>query len=409
MHNFRQRILAASSTLYITYFCIILVFTGMIGFIVTDIYVPSLPFIARHFSATAGSVKLTITLFYLTYALGQLFYGPIVDSFGRKGILIGAMLLGLVGSIICAVAPDLWVLYLGRLIQGFGYAADGVALLAMARDILSMDQFVQIGSIVATAFELGPMIAPALGAYIEYAYGWRMTFTMISVYSVFVVAAIMLLLPETLPKQQRVQFQMLPILRTYGQIFKNKFFIGNTLANAVSLTGVVVFFTISSFMLQNHLAISVLEYGWISVGLMGCVVLSKIANSFLLLYINVNKLIYAAVILLAFSSGLLLVLALLGYFSLAAILSPFALFAIASGVLFSNALTVAFKPFKSGAGSVSGLIGFISFIAVFVGAAVASELSDDRLLPLAVLMSIISFGLLISYYFLVVRSPYFKD
>lgn len=404
MYKFRQRILEASSTLYIAYFCMILVFVGMVGFMATDMYVPSLPNIARYFGAPASSVKLTVTLFYLTYAAGQLLYGPVVDSFGRKRVFALALALGLCGSVICAVAPQLWWLYLGRLLQGLGYAVISVSLMSMARDILTHQQFVQVGSIISTAFSIGPIIAPIIGAYIEHAYQWRMVFVVLSVYSVLVIVVVLLMLPETHALERRQKFHIKPIMSTYLMIIKNTYFVGNALAKAAATMGFVVFFTVSSFMLQDHMGVNVVTYGWITMALTCAVLLSKVCNSVMLRYVGADITILYSVVLLAAASALLLLFALLGYFSIATLLIPFVLYGLAAGVLFSNTTTTAFKPFHTASGSISALLGGIQFLAAFVGAAIASHLSDDSLLPLAILISSIGFSLLIIYYFMVVRN-----
>ena len=98
MNTFKQKLLTTNSTQSMIIFCSLLLFIGMIGSLTIDMYVPSLPVIARSFVVTATATKYTLTIYLISYAFGQLFYGPFVDCFGRKQILLWAIVVGTIGK-----------------------------------------------------------------------------------------------------------------------------------------------------------------------------------------------------------------------------------------------------------------------------------------------------------------------
>lgn len=403
MREFKSHLVTNPSHLYLFYFCCLIIFMGMIASLATDMYVPSLPFIATSFSATATAVKWTITFYYISFAFGQLCYGPLMDSFGRKNVVLIALIVGVAGSVLCARAPSLAALYVGRLFQGAGFASTGVAAMSIARDVLSHQRFMEVGSILSTVFGLGPVISPIIGAYVEHAMGWRMTFVIQSGYAALSFLLIVVLLSETHPPDQRHIFHIKPISKAYFTIIRNHFFLGNILAKAVAMAGFVIFYSITPFMLQDHLGVSVVAYGWITLALSGAILISKLLNTYLLRRINIDSIIWAAILILLTGCVLLLIFALLQWFNLFVILFPFSLVGIAAGFLFSTTTTQAFKPFTGMAASISGLMGFICLFATMLASAVASHVSNSSLLPLSVLMISLAAIATVGYYFLARR------
>lgn len=376
----------------------LLIFIGLIGPMTIDMYVPSLPYIAKSFAVSNIAVKYTITIFLISYSLGQLIYGPLIDSFGRKRILLTAVIIGLLGSVLCFIAPSITILYLGRFLQGAGYSGISVAALVIARDVLNDKHFAQISSILSLIFGLGPICSPIIGGYIDYLFGWRTVFEFITIYTVLVLLLIFLLVPETHEKTNRTIFKLKNIITTWQFIFSNKVFIRNTFSKSIAYTGFIVFYTVTPFMLQNHLGLNSIQYGWVTLALTGAILLAKLCNTFMLNRVSIEKINFASICLLAFASCLLLLLALLGFYSITAILIPFMIFGLGSGFLFTNATVAAFKPFKNlSSGSVSGLLNGLQLLSAFIGSAIAAHLGLKSLLPLGIFMSILGVLALVQF------------
>ncbi len=405
MKKLKQRILATHTTSGMILFCSIIIFIGMIGSLAIDMYVPSMPGIANTFATTAVAVKLSITLYLLAYAIGIFFYGPIIDSFGRKPVILVAITVGLIGSILCFLSDSITTLYIGRFLQGAGFAAINVAAPAMARDIFDDKQFAQVSSILSMFFGLGPIFSPIIGSYIDHYFGWRTVFSVLSVYSILVILVVIFAIPETHEEEQHHVFHIKPILKTYWNIAKNNIFLANTLSKSVAYAGFMIFYTVTPFMLQKYMGLTVLQYGWITLALTGAIFITKFINTIALAYVDVDKIIFLSIIMLAIAGSLLLLFGILGYYSLFTLLLPFMLFGIGSGFLFSNTMAAAFKPFKGKAsGSVSGLLNGTQLFAAFIGSAIAAHLGITSLLPLGILMAVMSIGVVVQYVYFMRRA-----
>jgi DHA1 family 2-module integral membrane pump EmrD-like MFS transporter len=363
-----------------------------------DMYVPSLPYISRDFGVSSVLAKYTITFYLISYGVGQLIYGPLTDSFGRKGTLLVAALIGLVGSILCFIAPSISALYVGRFLQGMGYSGISVVVPVLARDVLNDKQFAQVASILSLIFGLGPVFSPILGGYIDYLLGWRMVFGMISIYTLLILLVIIFIMPETHQKNNRQVFHAKVIIKTWKFILTNKTFIANALCKSLAFTGFIVFYTVTPFMLQGHLGLNSVQYGWVTLALTGAILIAKLINTFTLSYISIERLNLFSTWMLAFAGSLLFFLALLKIYSLLSIIIPFILFGIGSGFLFSNTTVAAFKPFKAfSTGSVSGLLSGLQLLSAFVGSVIAAHLGVTSLMPLGIFMALIGIGVLVQY------------
>lgn len=382
-------------------FCAALVLIGLTGSLTIDMYVPVMPDVAKSLGVSATAIKLSLSCYLVPYAIGQLFYGSLSDCFGRKKVLLPAIIIGVIGSASCATASTITHLYLGQILQGAGFSAIGAIAPAMARDVFDDLKFAQVGSILSLIFGLGPIFSPIFGSYIGHYFGWHMIFIIISVYSLLTIFIISFFITETHDKKHRHVFHIVPILKTYLRILTNTVFLKNTLSKSAAYTGFIVFYTVTPFMLQDHLKLTVIQYGWVTLTLTGSILLAKLVNTLLLKYIDINRIIFLSTLVLLFASSLLLAFSLLSFYSVTTIVVPFIIFGVGSGFLFSNATVAAFHSFKKvAAGSVSGLLNGLQLLSAFVGSAISAHLAITSLLPLAIFMCCMSFLTVAQYVYL---------
>lgn len=384
----------------------LLLFMGMIGSLSTDMYVPSLPIIAKTFKASDNAVQYTLASYLVAFGICQLFYGTLVDCFGRSKILIFALALGAFGTMLCVVSADIISFIIGRIFQGAGFAAISVSAMAMARDLLDDKKFTQLGSILSLGFGLGPLVSPVIGSYIDEYFGWTMVFIIQFVYAVLILLTLVFFIPETQKLEDRQVFHIKPIISLYMKIIQNKVFLQNALCKSIAFTGFMVFYTVTPFMLQNNLHLSTTQYGWLTLGITFTILLGKFLNTLVLKYFQIEKVIWVFSLVLLFACFLLFIFALFKSYSILAIMLPFSIFGFASGFLFANTTIVAFKPFKSiGSGSVSGLLNGSQMLAGFIGTMIAAHLALATLMPLAIFMLIMGV-LAVGQYFLL---DYMRD
>ena len=194
-----------------------------------DAMLPALPQIGGELQVqSANGPQLVVSALFLGLALGQLFFGPLSDSTGRKPAIYSGLSLFVVGSLISVFAVNFPMMLAGRLVQGAGVSAPRAVGLALVRDRYEGRAMAQVMSFVMTVFILVPMIAPALGQALLFVAGWR------SIFGVFILLALITLLwfalrmPETLALEDRASFSLRRILSATREIFHIRPAIGYT-------------------------------------------------------------------------------------------------------------------------------------------------------------------------------------
>lgn len=171
--------------------------TGL-GPFTMQIVIPSMPVMAAALAVPYGTVQLTLTLYLIGVALGQLLYGPLSDRYGRKPLLLAGLGFYLLGSAIAAAAPTAGVLIVARVLQAAGGCAGLVLGRAMVRDAYPREQAASVIGYVSTAMSVAPMVSPLLGSVLTEHFGWRSTMLACLLIGAPLWLAMRWRLPETL-------------------------------------------------------------------------------------------------------------------------------------------------------------------------------------------------------------------
>lgn len=169
----------------------------------------------------ATNLSLTITVFIFGTGIGQLFYGPIADAFGRKPVLYGALTLYAIAAVASALAPSLTVLYAARFVWGLASAGPRVLSQAIVRDRFAGDEMARVMTLIQSAFFLAPVLAPLIGAGLVAVSGWR---TVMAVGALTAIIAIVWSsrLDETLAPEDRRESSPTAILGAFRLVATNK-------------------------------------------------------------------------------------------------------------------------------------------------------------------------------------------
>ncbi len=164
-----------------------------------DAVLPALPMIGDYLNVSnpLDNPKL-ITSIFLGLGFGQLIFGPLSDSVGRKPIVYAGFVLFVIASIICITTKNFEMMLFGRVLQGMGLAAPRTMCIAIVRDSYEGDYMAKILSIVVMVFILVPIVAPTMGQFLMNSYGWKFIFTFTLLYSLGIVIWFWLRQPETL-------------------------------------------------------------------------------------------------------------------------------------------------------------------------------------------------------------------
>jgi MFS transporter, DHA1 family, multidrug resistance protein len=344
-----------------------------IGPLSTDMYLPSLPSIQRHFGASAGQVQWTLSAYLVGFAIGQIFYGPLADRKGRKRVMLAGLVLYGLANFASAFAPNLEVLIGARLLQGLGAAGPMVIARAIVRDLYEGREAGQQLARMGTIMGIVPAIAPVLGAALELSLGWRANFLGVVLLVIGLSFAVMLRLPETLRNPLAEPFSLRDIVKGYRALIKDRRFTPFAFLSAATYAGLFAFISGSSFVIQGHFGLGpaafAIAFGLMVLGyILGTILAQRIvARSGSLRAIIIGTWLQAAGGLAMVGFSLVLPTALLG------LCIPMALYAMGVGFTLPQSAAGALMPFPDRAGSVSSLLGILQMsFAAMVGAGVGA-------------------------------------
>jgi MFS transporter, DHA1 family, multidrug resistance protein len=339
-----------------------------LGPLTIDMYLPALPKIADDLSVSSSVVQLTLTGTLAGLALGQLIVGPLSDSLGRRRPLMAGIVLHMVASVICMLAPNVVVLGLARMLQGFGAAAGMVVAIAVVGDLFSGSAAATVLSRLMLVLGVAPVVAPSLGAAVLLHGSWHWVFAalVVSAGALLIVAA--LALPETLPSSHRRPLRVRGIAATYLELLRDTRFVILVLVAALGMSGLFAYIAGASFVLQGTYGLDqqsfALVFGAGAVALIGAtqfnvVLLRRFSPQAITLWALAAALL-AAVIFVGLSVG--------HVGGLAGFVVPVWAILAAMGLVIPNAPAVALSRHPDAAGTAAALLGAAQF---GLGAAVA--------------------------------------
>lgn len=367
-----------------------------------DALLPALPEIGTHLKVQdTTDNQLLITMIFFGLGFGQLIFGPLSDSFGRKPIVFTGFLIFIMASVICLTTKDFKIMIFGRILQGIGLSSPRSLSLAMIRDTYSGDYMAKIVSVVVMFFILVPVIAPALGLFLMYLFNWEAIFYFNLIFGVLVIVWFWKRQPETLPKDKRINFNAYLFINGVKEFFKHK--------NAVAFTMVSGFIT-GSFMVYLSTAQQVFEvqyksgelFPYIFASLSVSIGLATFLNSRLVEKYGMVKIAYLASIAYASVSVLYVFL----FWSsvnpnIYILLIFFGLQFFSVGFLFGNLRAIAMQPLGHIAGVGAAINGFISTVMAVPIANYIGGFITTSVLPLFIGFSV--FGLLSVLVFVIMK------
>ncbi len=376
------------------------------GFLVADMFVPALPEISQSFAVDSVHIKLSITLYLITLTLSQLFYGPLADRFGRRLMMISGLIISLFGALLCMFATSIEMFILGRLIQGIGMGAPMCLGRTIFSDIFSGKRFAQVAAYYSIIFALAPAVAPFLGGYMAHWFGWRSIFVFIFFYGVFASLMVIAFLPESSRSLHVDATRIKTVFKNYFNLICHREFMVYAISTGVAISGIIVYYTISPFLLRDILGLSTVEYGWLTLLITAAMLLGRGLNAFCLKYSSIAQLVQIGNGIMALSGLSMLLLGALGWINTFVIVAPMFLFVFGGGFVFSNAMAAALAPFRGKMGGVAGaLYGSIQILSAFLASLVAAFLDSSNQVGMAALLFMLGLFAVVLFYYTIVRHP----
>ncbi|WP_447920258.1 multidrug effflux MFS transporter [Achromobacter aegrifaciens] len=232
-----------------------------LGALSTNIILPAFPSMASELGADIRDMGLVLSSFFLAFAIGQLFVGPISDRWGRRAPVLGGLALFIAGSLVCAWAPTLPLLVAGRVVQALGVCAASVLSRAIARDLFEGEALSRTLALTMVAMAAAPGFSPLLGSAMEYGPGWRGSFALVALLGLLLALAYVAVVGETHPADRRAAATPAAVLRGYAALARDARFMGPALAVSVIVGGLYAFFAATPGVLMRGMGLSALQLG----------------------------------------------------------------------------------------------------------------------------------------------------
>ncbi|MFN3340329.1 MAG: multidrug effflux MFS transporter [Dietzia sp.] len=340
-----------------------LALAGAIGPFATDTYLPALPLIVGEFGVSASAAQLTLTAFLVSLAVGQLVIGPLSDRMGRRTLLILGSVGTAIAAVVCAVAPSIWVLVLGRVAQGFFGAAGIVLSKAVVVDVGR-------GAGVAKAFatlmaiqSVAPVIAPLIGGAVVPFGGWRGVFWLLAVLSVITAIGVVAAVPETLRTDSRRTGGLVSTLADMRVVATHGPFLARVSAFVFTFGVLFAYISASPFIYQDMVGLSPTAYSVaFTVNALG-ILASNLAGARLVGRFAPEKIMRTGVVGMVTAIAVLVVVALspAGTLRLAPVTAGFILLTLSIGLILPNAAALSMQATQGHSGSGSALLGAAQF------------------------------------------------
>ncbi|WP_454049344.1 Bcr/CflA family efflux MFS transporter [Cellulomonas sp. Marseille-Q8402] len=362
----------------------------------TDMYLPAFPQLATELGTSASAVQLSLTTFMIGLALGQLVIGPLSDQRGRRGLLVAGTAVCAAAALACAFAPSIAFLVAARFLQGFSGAAGMVLSRAVISDRARGTAAAQLFGLMMLIQGVAPVLAPLLGGSLVGAVGWRGVFGILAGLSALMLVGVLVLVPETLPRERRTSGGLAATLRDARSVLTNRRYLGWTGALVLSFAAMFAYISASPFVLQNVLGLSVVGYSLaFAANALGLSVVAGLSAQ-LVARVAPRRLLVAGVTALAALSVLLLLdVVVLGLPRWPTLVLLF--LAVSSlGLVLGNATTLATGEVAHAAGTGSAVMGALQFGLGAVVSPLVGLAGEHDALPMAVTMVVVSVGALLA-------------
>ncbi|MBW9384273.1 Bcr/CflA family multidrug efflux MFS transporter [Enterobacter sp. EC_64] len=333
-----------------------------------NMYLPALPVISAQFGVPAGSAQMTLSTYILGFALGQLFYGPMADSLGRKPVILGGTLVFAAAAVACALAQTIDHLIIMRFFHGLAAAAASVVINALMRDIYPKEEFSRMMSFVMLVTTIAPLVAPMAGGAVLVWFSWHVIFWILALAALLASAMIFFFIDETLPVERRQKFHIRTTIGNFASLFRHKRVLSYMLASGFSFAGMFSFLSAGPFVYIELNHVSPQHFGYYFALNIVFLFIMTIINSRFVRRVGALNMFRAGLWIQFVMAIWLVVSAFLGV-GFWALVVGVAAFVGCVSMVSSNAMAVILDEFPHMAGTASSLAGTFRFgIGAIVGA-----------------------------------------
>lgn len=351
-----------------------------LGYIATDIYIPSLPALSTYFNASDHEVQRTLFSFLLSFSLAPLILGPLSDHIGRKKVTIWGIIIGIISTLGCLMASSIETIIFFRFLQGIGMGAVIIASRAMTSDLFTGKDLAKQMSLTSMFMPLVFALAPTIGGILQEGFGWQAVFIFLALYMLLMLL-LAALRPESLKHPSNKKTSQ--ILSTYRSHLKNRAFLAPGVNFLLPSVGVFAYITMSPFLFQDVIGLSPAEYGSLAMYLGVVILATGYINVRLLEHFSLTAIIICGSALMVLSGCLLLFFYMMGVLTTWSLLVPALIYFTSMPLCLSNGASKSMGVIHDHFGAASALLTSLQFLGGALATFVFSLFPNETFLPLA--------------------------
>ncbi len=357
-----------------------------------DMYLPALPVIAVDLNGTVGDIQLTLSSFMIAFGVGQIFYGPAGDRFGRRPVILIGLATYVLASIGCAFAVVAGHLVLLRFLQGLAACGGVVLARTMVRDLAERDQAARAMSLMMACTSIAPMLAPLIGGQILWFLGWRAIFWTLALIGAVALLAAWIRLPETLRPEYRQPLVLSSVITRFGELFRHRAFMGYAFTSTFMFSALLSFLSGSPFVFIERYGVAPRAYGLIFGGMVVFMTIGSLLNARFVRVFGAAKILRYAVIVPGVTGPAALVMGLIearyGTIGMWPFLLCFGPQIATISLIGPNSMALALQRYPHMAGTASSLMGVMQFGIGALFGAVVGQTFDGTIAPMTTAMGI---------------------
>ena len=366
---------------------IILGLLAAMGPLCIDMYIPGMLDVQQSLLASAADVQITLSAFLVGYAVGQLFYGPLSDRFGRKTVLISGICLFTFASLGAALSKSIEALIFFRFLHAIGGGAGMVLSRAIIRDIYPSNEVARLISLLAIVTMVGPMIAPIIGGYLVEWQGWRAIMWLLTGLGFVFLVIVSVTIKETHPLENRVMLNFRSTFQAYREVLADRRAFAYIACTATSAGGIFAYISNSPFVFIEIHGMSASTFGYVYAFVIFGIILGAFINTRLVNRVGINRMISYGLFVRLAGISLLLVTSMFDVGGVPVLILAFFITMSTSILINANSSACVLHLFPRLAGTASAVIGAIMFGCGAISGPVIGALYDGTIMPIVIVVT----------------------
>jgi DHA1 family bicyclomycin/chloramphenicol resistance-like MFS transporter len=352
-----------------------------------DLYLPAFPEIAADLNTSVLRMSLTVSVYFIGFALGQIIYGPLLDRFGRQLPIYIGLAVYLLATLGCMTATSFESLLIFRFIAALGGSAASVGAMTMARDYFPPEDVARVFAFLMLVLSASPLFAPSIGSVIVMHLGWRPVFAILAGLALIDIALVAFAFPRAYTPDRSVSLRPGPMLRTFRDVLREPQFRTYAFAGSLSFAGLFVFVSGSPAVFMDHFGVSAQGFGFIFAILAGGMIAGGQLNH-ILLHHRDSSTIFRRALHIQVTAGIAFLVGSLAFdLNVWTTVALLLAYLVCAGITLPNAVALALMPFTKNIGSASSLVGFLQLGTGALAAAIVGLLDIEGAMPLAIVLA----------------------